>query len=401
MSIHHIHYGPGYSAANSILLIKGGVAYFDKMEELINKAKRSVHLQVYIFDADETGNRIIEALVRAAARQVQVFVVLDAYASKDLPPKVIERLKWAGVHFKWFAPLPRGIGLYVGRRMHHKVLVVDEIHSLVGGLNISNRYNDLPSQPAWLDWGVYLVGEASLEILARCRQLWRRRVFWNETNALRVMRDDEMAMDHECFVRVRVNDWVRAKNQISRSYLEWLHRARYDAILMSSYFLPGRVFRNSLANAAKRGVRIKLILASYSDVPLAKAAENFLYAWLLRQGIEIYEYQKNILHGKVAVFDSQWATVGSYNVNNISAYASVELNIDVNNAAFGKNLHNHLTSILSVDCVQVKPSSFFQKQAWWNRLHQWAAYEMVRLIFFLFTFYFKQEKNSTGKKLDI
>lgn len=401
MSQHFIHRGPGYSPTNKVQLIKGGAGYFQMMERLLDEAKYSVHLQVYIFDCDETGNRIIEALVRAAQRNVNVYLLLDAYASKEFPLEAIERLKQSGAHFKWFSPLLRGKGFYVGRRMHHKILVVDGIHSLVGGLNISNRYNDLPGQPAWLDWSIYVMGEASLEILGRCRQFWPKRIFRNDM--LIQPRDwrGEVANIGECLVRMRVNDWVRGKNQISRSYLEWLHRSQHEAIMMSSYFLPGRVLRKNLARAAKRGVRIKLILARYSDVLMAKAAENYLYSWLFRQGIEVYEYQKNILHGKVAVFDMHWATIGSYNLNNISAYASVELNVDVYNAAFGQILREQLNSILLNDCVQVQPSTFFQRLTWWKRIWQWAAYELVRLIFFLFTFYFSQEKSPAGKKLDI
>jgi cardiolipin synthase A/B len=401
MSLHFIQRGPGYSAANKVQLIKGGASYFQMMESLLDEAKYSVHLQVYIFDGDETGNRIIEALLRAAQRKVHVYLLLDAYASKEFPLEAIQRLKQAGAHFKWFSPLLRGKGFYVGRRMHHKILVVDGIHSLVGGLNISNRYNDLPGQPAWLDWSIYVVGEASLEILARCRQLWRKRIFKNNTLFEPIQWRGQKEKTEECLVRIRVNDWVRGKNQISRSYLEWLHRSRQEVIMMSSYFLPGRVLRKNLARAAKRGVRIKLILARYSDVALAKAAENYLYTWLLQQGIEIYEYQKNILHGKVAVFDAQWATIGSYNLNNISAYASVELNVDVYNAAFGQTLRKQLNSVILEDCVQVRAATFFQRLTWWKRVQQWTAYQLVRLIFFLFTFYFTQEKRAFGKKLHI
>ena len=401
MSRYFIHPGPGYSAINQVQLIKGGASYFEMMERLLDSAKYVVHLQVYIFDADETGHRIIEALLRAAARQVKVYLLLDAYASKDFPPGEVERLRHSGVQFKWFSPLFRGKGFYVGRRMHHKVLVVDGIYSMVAGLNISNRYNDLPAQPAWLDWSVFVVGEASLEILARCRQLWRKSEFKKEPVSQHPQWHNELVQAEECLVRVRVNDWVRAKNQISRSYLEWLYRSQHEVIIMSSYFLPGRVLRKSLAKAAKRGVRIRLILARHSDVGLAKSAENYLYSWLLRQGIEIYEYEKNILHGKVAVFDAQFATIGSYNVNNISAYASVELNVDVNNAAFGSTLHKQLNSVLDNDCMKIEPSSFFQQLTWWRRFQQWVSYELVRLIFFLFTFYFTQAKSTLGKKLDI
>jgi len=79
------------------------------------------------------------------------------------------------------------------------------------------------------------------------------------------------------------------------------------------------------------GVIIKVVQAGISDIALSKYAERYMYRWLLRNKVEIYEYQKTVLHGKIAVCDDQWMTVGSYNVNNLSAYASIELNLDVDN----------------------------------------------------------------------
>jgi cardiolipin synthase len=394
-------YAPGYTAHNRVKLIKGGSAYFDLLEELIDKAIHSIHFQIYIYEADETGNRITEALIRAAHRHVEIYLVLDAYGSNALSPLVIEKMETVGIRFRWFEPMVKSKDFYIGRRMHHKIVVIDGIYGLVGGLNISDRYNDLPGQPAWLDWAIYVEGEGAQELGGRCIELWPRNKFakasaqsfshWNS-----VLPDNE-----ECLLRIRINDWVRNKNQISRSYIEMFHRASHEVIILSSYFLPGRVFRKNLTLAAKRGMKIQLILGGHSDIKMAKAAELFLYPWLLRRGIEIYEYQKSILHGKIAVFDSQWVTVGSYNINNISAYASLELNVDVHHKPFGQVVNSTLQEVIEKECVQITTAAYSKTLNWVVMFKRWMAYELVRLIFFLFTFYFKQEGSSPRKTLPI
>jgi cardiolipin synthase len=154
--------------------------------------------------------------------------------------------------------------------------------------------------------------------------------------------------------------------------------------------LPGRVFRKNVRRAVKRGVNIKLILAGASDIWVSKQAERYMYRWLLRNGIEIYEYPHNILHGKLAVYDGAWVTGGSYNVNNISAYASIELNLDVKDNNFAKHVCNNLQEIIHDDCIRITEDEYKIAYNIFERFLQYISYETVRLIFFLFTFYFRQ-----------
>jgi cardiolipin synthase A/B len=390
MSKNVLDMGTGYTAHNTIELVSGGGVYFDLLERLINEAKETIHLQIYIYEADETGIRITEALMNAARRGVKVFMLLDGYASRSLEPEMIVNIRKSGICFRWFEPLFKSSRFYIGRRMHHKVFVADGLHSLVGGINISNHYNDLPGNPAWLDWAVYVKGEISTDLHNRCVQLWFRGQ--KKTELLSSLRT-VINRFHDCFIRMRINDWVRNRNQISRSYIEMFHRAQSQITILTSYFLPGRVFRKNLTEATKRGVKIRLILTKISDVALAKSAERFFYPWLLRRNIEIYEYRKKVLHGKLATYDGQWVTVGSYNFNNISAYASLELNLDIHNQSFARQVNNTLEEIILRDCDQVTAESFTRKTNLFDTLVYRLSYESVRFIFFIFTFYFKREKN--------
>lgn len=389
MSMPGIKQSAAYSLHNKVKLVHGGREYFTEMERLIRASRHSVHLQIYIFEEDETGLRIADALVDAAKRGVDVFLLLDGYASRGLSGAFIDALRSSGIRFRYFEQLFHSDTFYFGRRLHHKVLVVDARFALVGGLNVSDRYNDLPGHPAWLDWAIMTEGEVSFQLFRICvAQHVKSRDETKRIIAAHPIPETDPSL--HCPVRIRRNDWVTRKSQISRSYVSMFRSAGEEIIIMSSYFLPGRDFRKHMRQAVQRGVKFRLILAGVSDVVIAKQAERYMYRWLLRNGIEIHEYRRNVLHGKIAVQDSRWVTAGSYNVNNISAYASVELNLDVDDAAFGQQVRRDLMSILENDCVAVTASDYRTRYGLFQRFLQFASYEIFRIVFFLFTFYFRQ-----------
>jgi cardiolipin synthase len=385
----------GYTHHNRVRLVHGGKDYFSTILNLIDSAKTSIHLQTYIFDGDETGRMVAEALIRAAGRQVQIYILLDGYASQHLDKHIIHQWKTAGIHFRWFWPLLKSRKFYLGRRMHHKVVVIDAAIGMAGGINISNRYNDIDGQKGWLDRALLVEGQAALKLHIVCRDMWAK-AYWktNQPEKENFEWVKGVVPEEECLVRVRRNDWVQGKNQISRSYVEMFRHAQSRIIVLSSYFLPGSILRKQMAQAAARGVNIKIIVGGISDVRIARLAEQYMYRWLFKNKIEIYEYQDTILHGKMATYDGIWMTDGSYNVNRISAYASVELNMDVRNETFAASVEKELDGIISNNCKQILPGEYFQHHGFLQRCWQRAAYETIRLLFFIFTFYFKQEKES-------
>lgn len=381
-----------YTLHNSVELIQGGASYFQTLEKMIDSALESVHFQMYIFDGDETGVRIGNALKRAAQRGIRVHMMLDGYASQSLPPHLIDEFRGSGIQFRWFQPLLRGDNFFVGRRMHHKVVVVDAKHSLVSGRNISNRYNDMPGEPGWLDWAVYVTGDISVELYNRCVQMYYRRAPVPPAGI-----QPKTSVAEECLVRMRVNDWIRNKNQISRSYLEMMKKADQSITIMSSYFMPGRVFRKNLRLACKRGIRVRIIVTKLSDVPLAKAAERFFYPWLLRRNIEVYEYRERILHGKIACSDGSFVTIGSYNFNDLSAYASIELNLDIQNNRFAREVQATLDQIIQKDCDQITREKLDHSTRWWNTAAYRIAYTLYRTFLLVFTIPSDREQKSNRR----
>ncbi len=379
-----------FSLQNKVTLIRGGAGYFNVLLELINNATESIHIQTYIYDEDETGKQVAEALRQAVQRKVEVHLMADGYASKKISGEFVAELKAAGIRFRFFESLFRSRDFYFGRRMHHKVTVVDTKYALVGGINISNRYNDMPDAPAWLDFALYAEGEVAKELCVLCWKSWNG---YPMNMGLTPCEQKELRFDfpHEerSEVRMRRNDWVRRKNQISSTYVEILRSSKKEVTILCSYFLPSGFIRRQMIDAVKRGVKIQVIAAGVSDVKVAKSAERWLYDWLLRNKIELYEYQENVLHGKMALCDSEWMTIGSYNINNISAYASIELNLDVHNPSFVSNTRNVLQQIIEKDCMPISMEEHLRTKNIFKQFGRWLSYGFIRTVFHLFTFYFK------------
>ena len=381
-----------YTALNKVKLVRGGKPYFDCLLEMIAAARESIHLQMYIYSDDETGKMVANSLKEAVKRNVQVYLLADGYASRTLSRSLIGDLQAAGIHFRFFDPLFKSRHFYFGRRLHHKIVVVDAVYALVGGINIADRYNDMPGERAWLDFALYIHGEASKQLCVLCWKIWNNFPQHLGTTPCEQRQASFSFNPAEITgVGMRRNDWVRRRNEISTSYVDMFRTAHSHITVLCSYFLPGSIIRRQLSAATKRGVRIKVITAGISDVPLAKYAERYMYDWLLRNGIELYEYQSAVLHAKIAVCDGEWMTVGSYNINNVSAYASIELNMNVLGSELAKETEKTIQQIIANDCIQITKESQVRSKTLLRQFTQWLSYELIRISLYLGTFYFKHK----------
>ena len=381
-----------YTTRNKVKLIRGGNEYFTQLLLLINSAQHSIHLQIYIYDDDETGLMIGEAMMNAAKRNVQVYFIADGYASRGMSKSFIAQLQNAGIYFKYFEPFFKSKHFYFGRRLHRKVFVADGKHALVGGMNITNRYNDMPGTPAWLDFAIYVQGDAAVQLFQICTDMWKS----NKPPIIQLPNDTEdflqkIPQTEYCSVRVRRNDWIKNKNEIWRSYFELFNHAEKSVIIMCSYFLPGMELLKRLSKAAKRGVQIKIILAGPSDVMIAKYAERYLYNRLLKNDIALYEYQPNVLHAKLAITDGHWVTLGSYNINNISALASIEVNLDVRNKVFAHKVQQQMEEIIEQDCTRITSETHKLNSGFFERLREKISYYFIKIAIIFFRFRFKRQ----------
>jgi cardiolipin synthase len=366
----------------SVELVHSGNDYFSRLEHIIQNAKQEIHLQFYIFKNDSIGTKILEELKKAALRHVKIYVLLDGFGSFSFSKEVIIELENLGIKFRFFSPFFSVNSLYIGRRLHHKVVVADARTFLLGGINIGDKYHGSPSIKPWLDYSVQV---DDLKI-AKALQLLCRDLFFKKKNLFKKKTETVLNNQQEAVVSIIQNDWLNRKNEIYNAYVNSFNNAQKEIIIVGSYFLPGKKMVNALKKAARNKVKVKLILSGISDIPLSKRATYHIYSALLGNNIELYEWNKTVLHGKAAVVDDYWCTIGSFNLNNLSAYGSLEMNLEIKSMLFSKNFSLNLKEIIS-DCQRITPESLEKRNTISSRLLNWFSYWTARFILNIVTYF--------------
>ncbi|MFE3866623.1 phosphatidylserine/phosphatidylglycerophosphate/cardiolipin synthase family protein [Flavobacterium sp. LS2P90] len=366
--------------SENIALVHSGEDYFSRLESIIRNSQFEIHIQIYLFENDATGKRIITALKEAASRQVKIYLILDGLGSLSFPSEVRNDLKRSGINFRFFAPLFSAYTFYLGRRLHQKIVVADRKVALIGGINIADKYHGTATEAPWLDYGVQLNGEIAKPIQQLCNAIFlkKRRLHSEKIKSVFHLQED-------ISVRILQNDWLKRKNEISNSYIKSICNAKEEITIMGSYFLPGRKIIQALKKAAKNKVKIKLILSGISDLPITRRATCYLYSKLLGYNIELYEWNNSILHGKAAVIDNYWTTIGSFNLNNLSSYGSIEMNVEINSTVFSKMYQEHLNQIIT-QCQKITTETLAINNTSFTKFINWTSYYITRIIEIIVTF---------------
>jgi cardiolipin synthase len=368
---------------NQLTLLESGRDYFPALEAACDAAEREIHIETYIYEDDEAGQRIAAALTRAARRGVSTHLLVDGYGSKKLPDALVSKLKDAGVRFlfyrpdiaAWRAPRQRL------RRMHRKLAVIDARIAFVGGINIIDDMHTPGHTPPRFDYAVKIEGPLLETIHPVVKRLWTIVLLtqlgggWPEYEDIEP--DTTTRGSQRAAFLVRDNLWHR--NDIEEAYLAAISGARSEILIASSYFFPGLAFRRALTEAAARNVRVILLLQARVEYRLLHYASRALYGALLDAGVEIHEYHKSFLHAKVAVVDRQWATVGSSNIDPFSLLLAREANVAVDDAAFASRLHASLSAAMAAGAREVRPEHWHRRPLP-ARVAHWACYGFARLL---------------------
>jgi cardiolipin synthase len=368
-----------YKSGHSVELLRSGKQYFSSCIKEIGSARHFIHFQTYIVDDDETGRHFVNALIKAARRGVRVYFLLDAFGGGSFSKSLEDEVTKAGILFRKFSPAFITREFQLSLRLHHKVLLVDGVVAVIGGMNIANRYRGTPETKEWLDFAISIKGPECAHVLFILKKLWNKAFITRKERARETVHATAL-YEEDIKVKVIQNNWTRNKIEILKSYRYAMKHSRDRMIIFASYFLPGRNERRLLRLASRRGVDIQIVLAAESDAHFFKRATNFLYDFILRNNIRIYEYLPSNLHAKVATVDGTWCTIGSYNLNHLSDYGSVEMNADIISPRFVRDFEKILLRIIEKDCRQVKISEFTQKRGWMTRLADWSSYQMIRIL---------------------
>lgn len=347
---------------NQFELLENGEDFFPRVFKAIAQARREVMLETFILFDDKIGQELHAALLAAAKRGVQVHVLVDGFGSPDLSDRFVGELVEAGVHFRIFDPGKRVLGqrLNMLRRMHRKIVVVDGEHGFIGGINYSADHVADFGPEAKQDYAVEVRGP----IVAQMHQFTHEAVLAPaERRRSRARNAPARGLPyagtaHAIFVTRDNHDHT---SDIERHYRIALRSARKRVVIANAYFFPGYRFIREMRRAARRGVDVRLILQGQPDMPIVKTAAGLLYDHLLRAGVRIYEYCERPLHGKVALVDDEWSTVGSSNLDPLSLSLNLEANVIIRDRAFNATLHGRMAHLMDHCCKQVEPSP---KGAW-------------------------------------
>jgi cardiolipin synthase len=315
--------GPRIAPGNKVQLLVDGVETFPAMLDAIAEAERSVVLASYIFAEDGTGTRFRDALVDRARAGVTVRVSVDGVGSYGTRRSFFAPLEEAGGRVQVYRrPSPWRPRWSLRRRDHRKILVIDDAVGFVGGLNIGNDYApEVWGGGAWHDMHLRVEGPAARALTRMFNRTWR--------SMTKESWDEQMALPQRAgAVSVQVlESRMRQRFAIHRAYLRAIRRAKESVRITNAYFVPVQKVQRALRAARRRGVRVQLLLAGRTDVRAAQYAARALYASLMKQDIEIFEWDERVLHAKTAVIDGCWCSVGSYNLNRRSLLHDLEANV--------------------------------------------------------------------------
>jgi cardiolipin synthase A/B len=335
---------------NSARLLVDGPATHQAVFQAIAGARDHIHLQSYIVEADEIGERLAELLVRKRSQGVRVRVLYDSVGSLATPKEYFERLRAADIAVCEFNPVnpakaPRGWS--INNRDHRKVLVVDGRVAFTGGVNISGVYSSgsfgsrppaAPRDSGWRDTHILMRGPIVGEFQQLFLDAWQRQRCGPVTQQAAYF--PRVAPAGDWAMRLVGNDPERGASEMYVALLAAIGRARARVWLTYGYFVPDPESVRALKDAAARGVDVRLVLPGVSDFWAPLYAGRSHYDDLLAAGVRIFERRDALVHAKTAVIDGVWSSVGSTNLDWRSFVHNFEADVIVLGPAFARSMED-------------------------------------------------------------
>ncbi len=373
---------PSFVSGNRLTLLHGNAHYFPALLSAIAQARAEIHIETYIFANDATGHRIAEALCNAAQQGVRVSLTVDGFGARNFAIDFQASLEAAGVRCLHYRPEIGTFHLrrHRLRRLHRKVVVIDAHVAFVGGINIADDHRSAWGHPD-LDYAIRVEGPLVGHILDGARRMWEIVAWANFKRRLRnppLSQAETRPLGEQCAAFV-IRDNIRHRNAILHAYIAAIQAAENEIIIANAYFFPGVRFARALYAAARRGVRIVILLQGKTDHPLLRYATQALYSAAIEAGIRVFEYEQSFMHAKVAVIDGEWATIGSSNIDPFSLLLAKEANVVVRDATLAGELRASLHDAMRNGAKEISPATL-SCDPWSARLLRWLSYGAVRAL---------------------
>ncbi|MDY2941206.1 MAG: phospholipase D-like domain-containing protein [Varibaculum sp.] len=304
---------PFKAAGSEFTLYMSGKQVYPDMIAAIENARETVYFETFIWKGDEVGRRFKNALIRAAQRGVEVYIIWDRFGNMVVNPRFFKFPKLRNLHVLKYS-------LWHTGRDHRKILAVDDDLAFVGGFNIGDTYRSR----TWRDTHVRLRGTKAWELHNAFVDFWNNAKHRRQPNL-----PDPGAANWDARIAARLNDPKRLLFPVRGMYLDALNRASESVYITSAYFIPDRNIEAALIAAARRGADVKVLVPEKSNHIVADWISRAYLTELLEAGIELWLYQDVMIHSKTAVIDGKWATIGTANIDRLSMTGNFEINLEI------------------------------------------------------------------------
>lgn len=367
------------TSGNTVRLLINGENKFPEVIEAMKAAQHHIHIEYYIYEDDEIGNAIAEILMQKAKEGVSIRFIYDDFGSLAIRKKMAARMRTAGVEVVPFYKINFiALANRMNYRNHRKIIVIDGKTAFVGGINVSDKYINSPSDSNklfWRDTHLRIDGPGILylQYLFLCD--------WNFCANDNLQPDESFFFHPSSFevtndkvVQIAASGPDSDHPTILYSLLQAITLAKNEVMITTPYFIPGESIMDALKVAALGGVSVKLLVPGISDSRIVNAAARSYYSDLLKAGVEIYLYQKGFVHAKTMVTDRKVAVVGTANMD----FRSFDLNFEVNAIVYDEEIASELTDVFYAD---IKDAEKIDVSKWKNRpLYKQLLERISRLI---------------------
>jgi phosphatidylserine/phosphatidylglycerophosphate/cardiolipin synthase-like enzyme len=351
---------------NRFTLLADNETFFARMLQAIDDAGDSILLEMYLLSSGQLAGRFIDALLRAAQRDVAVYLLLDDFGARGLSSSDRQRLRHPRIQLVWHNPLRLGRFRRYLARDHRKLLLIDGQLAFTGGFGISDEF--CPSLDPAQGWRDTLV-----EIRGPVVHDWHR-LFgqtWQQWGGLPLLLDAPSTTQAAGAARgcLRASRGIGG-GHMNRNLVLATLRARERVWIATAYFIPSRRLRRSLRRRAREGLDVRLLLPGpITDHPGIRHASRRYYAGLLRHGVRIFEYQPRFMHSKLVLCD-HWVSIGSSNFDRWNLRRNLEANQEIDDAGVAAAAR----ALFEQDFLLAEEIRYpdWRQRPWHQRLREWA-----------------------------
>lgn len=375
---------------NSEEVFFDGDEYFDRLIKDIDQAQHYITVEMYIFNDDMLGRKLVAHLINAHQRGVKVQIIVDGVGSYLFFIKLYGIFQKKGIMVKMYNPIPFYHPYYgklsfirklqimsvrlvrLNKRNHRKIVTIDNTIMYTGSFNITAEHTRYHTDKPWKDMGVRVTGDHVRFAVLNFKKNWKLRDYFRYKKQLKRSfnlnwRQSPLRLNHTLFM----------KRYFYKNFLQKIHKAQNRIWLMTPYFIPKRRLIRALGKAAKRGVDVRILISSRTDVELFRWLQYFYYAYLVTKGAKVYQYTESVLHAKNYIIDD-WMTIGSTNLNHRSFMHDLEVDLVIQDEKNQKDVVDHF--LVSSESQKAITLEGLKQRPLWDRV--------LSRLFFLFKYWF-------------